>query len=139
MKNGSQASIRRPLLSHQNLGFRFPCGNRTFTARSSRGPIIRALSCSHASTTATRASCSWRLFSDIWSESGADASKEDFIRSAEENFTPYYQPLIPWINRLRKVVFPNGERWEREDTGLYARMREITGEAREDPKVLADK
>lgn len=33
-----------------------------------------------------------------------------------ENFTPYYQPLIPWVSRLRKVVFPNGGRWEREDT-----------------------
>ncbi|KAB5524002.1 hypothetical protein GE09DRAFT_1153373, partial [Coniochaeta sp. 2T2.1] len=32
----------------------------------------------------------------------------DFIRTAEENFTPYYQPLIPRVNRLRKVVFPNG-------------------------------
>jgi hypothetical protein len=63
----------------------------------------------------------------------------DFIRYAEEDFTPYYQPLIPWINRLRKVVFPNGRRWQREDEGLYSRMREIIGEARKDPKVSAER
>ncbi|KAH8748870.1 hypothetical protein F5883DRAFT_436240, partial [Diaporthe sp. PMI_573] len=63
----------------------------------------------------------------------------DFIRSAEENFTLYYQPLIFWINRLRKVVFPNGGRWEKVDEGLYTRMREIIGEARKDPEVSADK
>ena len=68
---------------------------------------------------------------------GQVSHEGDFIRSAEENFTTYYQPLIPWINRLRKVVFPSGGRWEREDTGLYARMREIIGEARKDPKVSA--
>ncbi|KAK3312493.1 hypothetical protein B0H66DRAFT_608756 [Apodospora peruviana] len=70
---------------------------------------------------------------------GQVSHEGDFIRSAEENFTPYYQPLIPWINRLRKVVFPNGGRWEREDIGLYARMREIIEEARKDPKVSAER
>ncbi|KAK0621805.1 serine/threonine-protein kinase Sgk2 [Bombardia bombarda] len=70
---------------------------------------------------------------------GQVSHEGDFIRSAEENFTPYYQPLVPWINRLRKVVFPNGGRWEKEDTGLYARMREIIGEARKDPKVSAER
>jgi hypothetical protein len=63
----------------------------------------------------------------------------DFIRSAEENFTRHYQPLIPWINRLRKVVFPNGGRWERQDEGLYTRMREIIGKAQKDPKVSAER
>lgn len=69
---------------------------------------------------------------------GQVAHEGDFVRSAEENFTPYYQPLAPWVNRLRKVVFPNGGRWEGEDTGLYARMREIMREAREDPIVSAE-
>ncbi|KAH7016047.1 uncharacterized protein B0I36DRAFT_368666 [Microdochium trichocladiopsis] len=62
---------------------------------------------------------------------GQVSHEGDFIRTAEENFTHYYQPLVPWVNRLRKVVFPNGGRWEREDTGLYARMREILQEAQE--------
>jgi hypothetical protein len=68
---------------------------------------------------------------------GQVSHEGDFIRSAQENFTPYYQSLIPWVNRLRKVVFPSGGRWEREDAGLYDRMKEILGEAQKDPKVLA--
>lgn len=59
----------------------------------------------------------------------------DFIRTATQSFTPYYQPLIPWVNRLRKAVFPNGGRWEREDGGLYVRMRQILQEAQKNPKV----
>ncbi|KAL8396645.1 hypothetical protein RB594_003636 [Gaeumannomyces avenae] len=70
---------------------------------------------------------------------GRVSHESDFIRTAEENFTPYYQPLIPWVNKLRKAVFPNGRKWEREEIGLYARMREIIGEARKDPKVSAEK
>ncbi|KAK4131339.1 hypothetical protein BT67DRAFT_458094 [Trichocladium antarcticum] len=69
---------------------------------------------------------------------GQVSHKGDFIRAAEENFTPYYQPLIPWVNRLRKAVFPSGGRWERGDPGLYVRMKEILGEAQNDPKVLAE-
>ncbi|EJT69119.1 hypothetical protein GGTG_13387 [Gaeumannomyces tritici R3-111a-1] len=68
---------------------------------------------------------------------GQVSYERDFIKSAEDNFTPHYQPLIPWVNRLRKAVFPNGGRWEKEEIGLYARMREIIGEARRDPKVSA--
>ncbi|KAK0612607.1 hypothetical protein B0T17DRAFT_649038 [Bombardia bombarda] len=59
----------------------------------------------------------------------------DFLRTAEEDFASYYQPMIPWVNRLRRVVFPNGGRWEREDKGLYSRMTEILREARKDQKV----
>ncbi|KAK0726803.1 hypothetical protein B0T26DRAFT_638800 [Lasiosphaeria miniovina] len=66
---------------------------------------------------------------------GEVSHEGDFIKSAKNNFTPYYQPLIPWVNRLRKAVFPNGGRWEREDGGLYVRMRQILQEAQEDPKV----
>ncbi|KAK4032667.1 hypothetical protein C8A01DRAFT_50595 [Parachaetomium inaequale] len=62
----------------------------------------------------------------------------DFLRAAKRNFTPYYQPMIPWVNKLRKAVFPNGGRWEREDSGLYARMREILEKARKDPNVAAE-
>ncbi|TLD15961.1 uncharacterized protein PgNI_00064, partial [Pyricularia grisea] len=34
----------------------------------------------------------------------------DFIKFVEENFTPYYRPLVIWVNNLRKAVFPNGGR-----------------------------
>ncbi|KAH7137548.1 hypothetical protein EDB81DRAFT_70458 [Dactylonectria macrodidyma] len=70
---------------------------------------------------------------------GQVSHEGDFIKTAEENFTSYYQPLAPWVNRLRKAVFPNGGRWEREDKGLYARMREILQVAGKDPKVLAER
>ncbi|KAK4095936.1 hypothetical protein N658DRAFT_519472 [Parathielavia hyrcaniae] len=52
-----------------------------------------------------------------------------FRKTMEEFFTEYYQPLLPWVNKLRKAVFPAGGRWKREDSGLYTRMREILGEA----------
>ncbi|KAL8410404.1 hypothetical protein RB596_000189 [Gaeumannomyces avenae] len=70
---------------------------------------------------------------------GQVSHEGDFIRTAKENFTPYYQPLVPWVNRLRKAVFPNGGRWEKQEIGLYAQMREIIGEAHKDPKVLAER
>ncbi|KAM3510064.1 hypothetical protein MY11210_006070 [Beauveria gryllotalpidicola] len=59
----------------------------------------------------------------------------DFIRTAEENFTPYYQPLIPWVNRLRKAIFPNGRRWVNKDPGLYSRIGDILHKAKSDPMV----
>ncbi|KAM5350178.1 hypothetical protein ACJ41O_006683 [Fusarium nematophilum] len=72
------------------------------------------------------------------SKTGVISNEGDFLRIIDGNFTSYYQPLIPWVNRLRKAVFPNGERWVREDRGLYDRMRETLLEARKDPKVLAE-
>ena len=67
---------------------------------------------------------------------GEVSDEGDFIKTAEEHFTSYYQPFVPWVNRLRKVVFPNGRRWEKEDLGLYPRMQEILYEAQEDPTVV---
>ena len=43
------------------------------------------------------------------------------MHSAKVRFTDFYQPLIPWVNKLRKVVFPNDKKWIREDTELYGR------------------
>ena len=62
----------------------------------------------------------------------------DFIKTVEENFTSYYRPLIPWVNRLRKVVFPDGGRWKREEKGLYSQMKAVLRKAREDPQVLME-
>ncbi|RSL81220.1 hypothetical protein CDV31_017054, partial [Fusarium ambrosium] len=73
------------------------------------------------------------------SKTGVISNEGDFRRIVDGNFTSYYQPLIPWINRLRKTVLPNGRRWEREDRGLYARIREILQEAGKDPQVLAER
>jgi len=56
---------------------------------------------------------------------GVVAMEAIFIETITDNFTPYYKPLIPLLNRLRKTVFPKGMPWEREDEKLYSRMREI--------------
>ena len=32
-------------------------------------------------------------------------NKGDFLKGVDNNFLLYYQPLIPWVNRLQKVVF----------------------------------
>lgn len=66
------------------------------------------------------------------SKTGVNSNEGDFLRIAEANFTSYYRPLIAWINRLRRTVFPNSGRWVREDEGLYARMRQILQEAGKD-------
>lgn len=68
---------------------------------------------------------------------GIVSDEADFKETTDENFTPYYHSLGPWMNRLRKVVFPNGARWSKEDVGLYSRMKQISREARKDPKVQA--
>lgn len=69
---------------------------------------------------------------------GIVSDEGDFKKTMDEHFTLYYHSLRPWMNRLRKVVFPNGRRWGKDDKGLYSRMKKILREAKEDPKVLAD-
>ncbi|KAJ3569608.1 hypothetical protein NPX13_g6027 [Xylaria arbuscula] len=54
---------------------------------------------------------------------GVTSDEGDFVRIAERNFALYYRPLIPWVNKLRRVVFPNGRRWQQVDDKLYSQMR----------------
>ena len=49
---------------------------------------------------------------------GAVADKEDFLKTADNYFLLYYQPLIPWVNRLRKIVFPGSRRQKGKDKKL---------------------
>jgi hypothetical protein len=56
---------------------------------------------------------------------GAVAKEAIFMKTIAYNFTQYYEPLIPLLNGLRKMVFPGDKPWEREDERLYSRMREI--------------
>ncbi|RSL57392.1 hypothetical protein CEP54_008310 [Fusarium duplospermum] len=56
---------------------------------------------------------------------GVVAEEALFIETITDNFTPHYEPLIPVLNRLRKLVFPQDKPWKREDERLYSRMREI--------------
>ncbi|KAL7894830.1 serine/threonine-protein kinase Sgk2 [Trichoderma sp. SZMC 28014] len=48
-----------------------------------------------------------------------------FCSKAEASFTPFYAPLIPLMDELRAVVFPNGQPWTEPDEGLYSAMRKI--------------
>ncbi|KAH9203968.1 hypothetical protein DL95DRAFT_131903 [Leptodontidium sp. 2 PMI_412] len=62
-----------------------------------------------------------------------------FRKTTTEHFTEYYKPLIPWLNRLRRAVFPNGRRWKSEERELHSRMKEIIREAQNDLEVFVDK
>ncbi|GKU22662.1 unnamed protein product, partial [Fusarium langsethiae] len=85
---------------------------------------------------------SWNYESDnklVRSKVGTIGDESIFLKIAEESFSTYYQPLILWVNRLRRKVFPNGERWKRSEMELYSSMKEILHDARKDPNVLADR
>ncbi|KAK1624108.1 hypothetical protein BDP81DRAFT_464692 [Colletotrichum phormii] len=68
---------------------------------------------------------------------GMVADEQYFQQKCMESFTPHYQPFIPWVNRLRQVVFPSGERWKRLETGLYCSMKKILQDAQQDTGVTA--
>ena len=55
---------------------------------------------------------------------GVVAVENVFMKTITDNFTPYYKPLILFLNGLRKIVFPRDRPWEEEDEELYSRMRE---------------
>jgi hypothetical protein len=71
---------------------------------------------------------SWNYESDnklVRSKVGTIGDESIFLKIAEDNFTLYYQPLIPLVNRLRRKVFPNGEKWKKPDLELYSSITEI--------------
>ncbi|KJZ70776.1 hypothetical protein HIM_09826 [Hirsutella minnesotensis 3608] len=83
---------------------------------------------------------SWNYQSDnqlVRSKKGVIDDEEDFLRTSEEMFTSFYQPLIPWVNRLRRRVFPNGERWKKPTPELYEIMKNVLREAQKDMKIMA--
>ncbi|OJD27528.1 hypothetical protein ACJ73_01090 [Blastomyces percursus] len=66
---------------------------------------------------------------------GVVSDEGDFLRIAEENFTPY-QPLRSWVNRLRRVVFPDGGRWKKLNLHLSSEMMDVLQSAQSDPNVI---
>lgn len=60
-----------------------------------------------------------------------------FLTKMIKFVTPYFESLIPWIDKLRAIVFPNDKKWRAEDETLYERMREVLREAMMDPEVQA--
>ncbi|EEP83047.1 conserved hypothetical protein [Uncinocarpus reesii 1704] len=67
---------------------------------------------------------------------GVISDEIDFLRIVDDHFTPYYRPLVPWVNRLRRIVFPNGGRWKESNSKLGLKMRKILQDAQHDPKVI---
>ncbi|OAT11031.1 hypothetical protein BDBG_06786 [Blastomyces gilchristii SLH14081] len=67
---------------------------------------------------------------------GAIADEEVFLTIMDDYFTPYYQPLSCWVNRLRRIVFPNNGRWKRTNSKLGSEMRKILQDAQRDLKVI---
>jgi len=67
-------------------------------------------------------------------KAGTVAHERRFLRMGEV-VTPYFQPLVPHLNRLRREVFPNGHAWERENDRLYVDMEHVLRRAMEDPDV----
>ncbi|KAI1370748.1 hypothetical protein F4677DRAFT_464937 [Hypoxylon crocopeplum] len=65
---------------------------------------------------------------------GTVSDEEFFIETLAQNFTPYYEPLIPWVNRLRRVVFDK----QGVEQTLYSRMQDVLREAQKDEKVLGN-
>jgi hypothetical protein len=61
-----------------------------------------------------------------------------FMRTMIASVTPYFQPLIPWIDELRMIVFPNNRAWRIENEELYERMCEVLQKAMADPEVRAE-
>ena len=51
--------------------------------------------------------------------------EDRFYKEIEENITVYCILLIPYIEELRKVVFPKGKRWLEENHQLYSRIKLI--------------
>ncbi|PYI35723.1 hypothetical protein BP00DRAFT_218463 [Aspergillus indologenus CBS 114.80] len=66
---------------------------------------------------------------------GVVAKESIFLKIATDNFTPHYETLIPWVNRLRKEVFPLDKPWEKEDLRLYERFQTVLSQARKDPSI----
>ena len=66
---------------------------------------------------------------------GVIVDEEDFLNKVEKYFTSYYRPLTPWVNRLRREVFPRGGRWKRPEPELYSSMKRILRDALKDPDV----
>jgi len=58
-------------------------------------------------------------------KAGSVLEEDKFHMEIEENVTTYCTSLIPCIEELRNVVFPEGKRWLKEDRQLYSRMKSI--------------
>lgn len=72
------------------------------------------------------------------SKKGEIFDEDDFLVTSEKNFTSHYKPLIPWVDRMRRHVFPNGGSWEEPKLELYCTLRKMLLDAQHDLDVAAE-
>lgn len=56
-----------------------------------------------------------------WTEFGLISDGHQCLHDAEGDFTEYYLPLLPWVNRLRRVVFLNDKPLTEPDEGAVCK------------------
>ncbi|WVN91167.1 uncharacterized protein L203_106421 [Cryptococcus depauperatus CBS 7841] len=59
-----------------------------------------------------------------------------FLDTTRARFTPFYKPLIPLMNEIRKKVFPNDQWWTTENRELYSLIKRILANGQKDPEIL---
>ena len=69
-------------------------------------------------------------------KAGTINNERRFLETMIKCVTPYFQPLIPCLNELREMVFPNNSEWIVEDNKLYERMIDVLGKARGNKEVI---
>ena len=63
-------------------------------------------------------------------KTGIVLEKDRFTEELDLNFTSYCRPLVPCIQQLHEVVFPEGKRWLTQDRQLYSQMKSVLENAR---------
>lgn len=68
---------------------------------------------------------------------GIVVQEEEFLTRMERDFTPYYAPLAPWVNRLRRVLFPGGValRAGEGNEGIYDQVIQVLTDAQDDARI----
>ncbi|EDN03054.1 predicted protein [Histoplasma mississippiense (nom. inval.)] len=67
---------------------------------------------------------------------GVISEESDFLRIAGDYFTPSYQSFISCVNRLRRLVFPNGGRWKKENSNPSRNMIETLQDGENNPNIV---
>jgi hypothetical protein len=65
-------------------------------------------------------------------------ARKEVFNKIMENFTPYFQPFVPLMKKLRRVCFPINKSWEKEDRKLYSHIKKIFREVMDDFDLKED-
>nr|ODN91846.1 hypothetical protein L203_01099 [Cryptococcus depauperatus CBS 7841] len=64
------------------------------------------------------------------------SNESKFLDTTRAHFTPFYKPLIPLMNKIRKKIFPNDSWWMTANRELYSLIKEILVNGQKDPEIL---